>query len=43
MNTLRLLQPVQLSLRLERSYGKHNKKFLYKDGKKYENIIYYPR
>lgn len=26
-----------------RHYGKHNKKYLYKDGKKYGNIIYYPR
>lgn len=26
-----------------RSYGKHNKKFLYKDGVKYGQIIYYPR
>lgn len=43
MNSLKLLTPTQLSLTLARSYGKHNKKFLYKDGKKYENIIYYPR
>ncbi|XP_065092260.1 uncharacterized protein mRpL30 [Ochlerotatus camptorhynchus] len=26
-----------------RNYGKHNKKFLYKDGVKMHNIIYYPR
>ncbi|KAI8125382.1 hypothetical protein FF38_09226 [Lucilia cuprina] len=26
-----------------RHYGKHNKKFLYKDGQRYGNIIYYPR
>lgn len=43
MNSLRLLSPLQMSLTVSRSYGKHNKKFLYKDGKKYENIIYYPR
>ncbi|XP_064556303.1 large ribosomal subunit protein uL30m [Drosophila montana] len=43
MNSLRLLTPLQLNLTLVRSYGKHNKKFLYKDGKKYESIIYYPR
>ncbi|XP_055542071.1 uncharacterized protein LOC129727859 [Wyeomyia smithii] len=26
-----------------RNYGKHNKKFLYKDGVKINNIFYYPR
>lgn len=26
-----------------RSYGKHNKKFLYKDGVKHGQIFYYPR
>ncbi|KAH8386705.1 hypothetical protein KR093_002112 [Drosophila rubida] len=43
MNSLKLLSPLQLSLSAVRSYGKHNKKFLYKDGKKFNNIIYYPR
>ncbi|XP_019555248.3 large ribosomal subunit protein uL30m [Aedes albopictus] len=28
---------------LVRNYGKHNKKFLYKDGVKVNNIFYYPR
>lgn len=33
------------STALTRSYGKHNKKFLYKkeEGVKYEGIIYYPK
>lgn len=26
-----------------RNYGKHNKKYLYKDGKKFDLIHYYPR
>ncbi|XP_068157664.1 large ribosomal subunit protein uL30m [Drosophila tropicalis] len=43
MNATQLLRPLQLSNLVSRTYGKHNKKFLYKDGKKYENIIYYPR
>uniref|UniRef100_A0A1I8NBC1 Large ribosomal subunit protein uL30m n=1 Tax=Musca domestica TaxID=7370 RepID=A0A1I8NBC1_MUSDO len=30
-------------LQAVRHYGKHNKKFLYKDGQKYGKIIYYPR
>ncbi|EDW26865.1 GL14759 [Drosophila persimilis] len=43
MNLGRLLRPLQVGTTLARSYGKHNKKYLYKDGKKYEGIIYYPR
>lgn len=28
---------------IQRYYGKHNKKYLYKDGVKLNNIYYYPR
>lgn len=28
---------------IQRHYGKHNKKYLYKDGVKCNNIFYYPR
>ena len=43
MNLVKLLQPLRSVTQLARFYGKHNKKFLYKDGKKYGNIYYYPR
>ncbi|XP_037929245.1 39S ribosomal protein L30, mitochondrial-like [Teleopsis dalmanni] len=37
------LQYFRLTVQSSRAYGKHNKKYLFKDGKKYEKIIYYPR
>jgi len=43
MNLGRLLTPLRSSTWSVRSYGKHNKKFLYKDGQKFEGITYYPR
>ncbi|XP_030378590.1 39S ribosomal protein L30, mitochondrial [Scaptodrosophila lebanonensis] len=43
MNVGALLRPLQLPTQVTRCYGKHNKKYLYKDGKKFENIFYYPR
>lgn len=30
----------QLSVRW---FGKHNKKFIYKDGERFESVTYYPR
>lgn len=38
----KLLSPGNVS-QFVRNYGKHNKKYLYKDGVKYEGIYYYPR
>lgn len=42
MDAQKLLQYATLLKQTFRAYGKHNKKFLYKDGKKYGKIIYYP-
>uniref|UniRef100_A0A1A9WIM9 Large ribosomal subunit protein uL30m n=1 Tax=Glossina brevipalpis TaxID=37001 RepID=A0A1A9WIM9_9MUSC len=33
----------QTSINILRRYGKHNKKYVYKNGVKYGNIYYYPR
>lgn len=43
MNLGRLLNPLRSTACSVRSYGKHNKKFLYKNGQKFEGITYYPR
>ncbi|XP_011189672.1 39S ribosomal protein L30, mitochondrial [Zeugodacus cucurbitae] len=42
MDLHKLLQPATLLTNTVRAYGKHNKKYLYKDGQKYGKIIYYP-
>ncbi|XP_053951586.1 39S ribosomal protein L30, mitochondrial [Anastrepha ludens] len=42
MNLQRILQPTNIIKQVLRTYGKHNKKYLYKDGKKYAKVIYYP-
>lgn len=42
MDSNKFLQPATIIAQTVRAYGKHNKKFLFKDGKKYGQIIYYP-
>ena len=44
MNSKKLLTIAQQTLQsVTRAYGKHNKKYLYKDGVKYGKLMYYPR
>ncbi|KAI8035513.1 39S ribosomal protein L30, mitochondrial [Drosophila gunungcola] len=43
MNIGKLMTPLRSNTWSVRSYGKHNKKFLYKNGQKFEGITYYPR
>lgn len=43
MDISKLLNSLRISIQPIRSYGKHNKKYLYNNGVKYEGIYYYPR
>lgn len=39
----KLLSSSQITQQTLRSYGKHNKKFIYKEGERFESVTYYPR
>ncbi|XP_055906523.1 39S ribosomal protein L30, mitochondrial [Eupeodes corollae] len=43
MEVSKLLQALKLCVQPVRTYGKHNKKYVYTNGIKYEGIYYYPR